>query len=1347
MTKKNYILQRTLLFVAMLASVLTTGAQTTAFTQDFTAVSASTDPADYGFTVTGTAADGMSATVADGKLTLVSGGYANGSRGYDAKASFTAIPTGNEVTFSCTWATGNATGTNGYSRLILSDGTNIALQISYIGQNNKLNVNGTDVATSVARGQTFNVTATLNTTTQTITALSIGSAYTATEATAYVSTDCKSISTFQFSNWTRASWTNTSSIDNIVISYEEVAEDPSYVEPISSVTITGPQSMTFGSDPDTAHENAYTVTIKGTNGTIITEDNLNELVTDFNVVWDIKGFKTANDTEGQYCDSYGSFSTNSTGKVATTFDLRNVPMNFYGRMTATVTYNGTTTVAEQYVVALGDLTKTSNQVLPLAGYPKDFSVYPAALNGYNCIDDTYGTKSDPILGGWCAAGSDTHDAVLLADGNGTKYVRLTAHTAKKSHVLTKTITAPSAQEFFATRLRFNSAGGVVTLTSGYPFWSSSKYTCAASLSFDGTNITLNDTKLAKDENAVVFSKDTWYDVVLSVDATTRTCYALVYDTDGTLLGESGIIAWQADSASPTYFSIGMGNSNSSGSIDMAACEAFTPIADNDSYTLDTTQETLSIPNGETATLTASIKDVNGYAITQTATWSVVEEDMQQSVMITPDVNDSHKAVVSTVANAEAGCATIQVNIGGVTKTVALTLTSSAESVKFTQSTTSITIPLEADGAVRTTFAAIVVDGSGNDQQRDVTLAAYQKDGTTAYENTEAISFDTTTGVLTVTGAAAPMTLVIRATGLNSNNEPLTKSVSVNIHGMKFDFGYTDDASIAEGFTPVGSSTSYNNTAGYGIVSGTATAGGTEGSADATVDYLSGAIEFDFKVQKGNFYTVTVTYQGVLTTGYINSDLAGYTLGTQTTLTTQEFTIPATTDIIDLRIATGTDITECKVASVSVAKQPVRTKRAKRKVHHIGDSTSANNGSWAYRLSKMAGTYPELFALCDFENNGAGGRNLSTYYTQGKLASVLNDIYPGDIVMFGNNGTNGMGSSFEADVNYYLNAAETLGAQVIINSYTPHGAVSSYASGYNTTTNTFDSYRKDSYDNITRKVAEERAGSDENYLGFVEIGKNADAAFNAYVADYANNGYASKDAAAQAIIACFPDHNHYNNATLACDLMLNGYGSTKGIVAQLIDILSAEPTPNAKTISQWGWITYSSTMPVSFGEGTEAYIAVAATESEVTLRKVTAIPANTGVLLKGTANTAASISYTNGATDDVTDNLLVSTANAAVSISSGYVLSATAAEESLGFYKVTSTRTVPRYSAYLPTMAGSRQVLSFIFENETTGISEVSRVNDMGEGAYDLLGRRVSISACGSLKKGLYIIRGKKIMIK
>ena len=52
----------------------------TAFLQDFTAIGESTDPSDYGFTITGTTTENMSATVTGGKLVLVSGWYSN-SRG------------------------------------------------------------------------------------------------------------------------------------------------------------------------------------------------------------------------------------------------------------------------------------------------------------------------------------------------------------------------------------------------------------------------------------------------------------------------------------------------------------------------------------------------------------------------------------------------------------------------------------------------------------------------------------------------------------------------------------------------------------------------------------------------------------------------------------------------------------------------------------------------------------------------------------------------------------------------------------------------------------------------------------------------------------------------------------------------------------------------------------------------------------------------------------------------------------------------------------------------------------------------------------------------------------------
>lgn len=326
----------------------------------------------------------------------------------------------------------------------------------------------------------------------------------------------------------------------------------------------------------------------------------------------------------------------------------------------------------------------------------------------------------------------------------------------------------------------------------------------------------------------------------------------------------------------------------------------------------------------------------------------------------------------------------------------------------------------------------------------------------------------------------------------------------------------------------------------------------ESSSEVAAD---DAQRIEIKAESGRVYDVTVAYTGVLMASYLNEDLSGYELGRQEKADTVTIQVPCIDGKIDIFATAGNGATP-HISYVSIAPQAPRQARAKKKVHHIGDSTSANRGSWAHRLVELLneGKYEELAKLCEMCNDGAGGRNLRTYYMQGRLAKVLCDICPGDIVMIGNNGTNGMNKTFEEDLTLYITAAERFGTRIILNSYTPHGAVSRWARGYNKDTQTFDSYRRDGYDIITRRIADERAKGDPLYIGFVEIGKNADSIFNAYVADYQKNGYDSRDAAAQAIIACFPDHNHYSTAPLACDLMLSGYNGVPGIVAQLVNLL-------------------------------------------------------------------------------------------------------------------------------------------------------------------------------------------------
>ena len=932
---------------------------------------------------------------------------------------------------------------------------------------------------------------------------------------------------------------------------------------VASASISGSTLMTIGADANTAAENTYTVTLTDDSGTEITKDDLGSI----SVSWEIDGFKTENDiTDNSYCDSYGSFSSKTTDDLTAVFNVKDSSMNFYGMLTATVTYSGGTITAEKAVAAISNTDIPSNRILPEAGYPGDMNEYPDALVGYIASQNTYiKDGTDAILGGWNMSGSDgSRQATLMSDETG-KFIRIAGPTAKKSHVFANVITSPSTQVIFEQDIRYNNSSGEISFTHGNSFWVNNGYYKPVYVTYDGSTIKLNGTAITNNDEAVSISENTWYRIVLSADKTNETCYVKVYDNNGNFLGGTDNIAWAA-SCTPTYYGI-TGNT-----VDFNSYKAYYPVADESTYTLTTTADTLSIPNGDSAELTASLKTAEGYDITGAATWQVLEEDMQTGVIVTPDESDSHKAVVALADGAVAGEATVQVNIGGYTKTVTLNITSNEESVKFTASKTSVSIPLDASKNETVQYTASIIDGNGDDTGKAVTLAVYDKTNTEEITLPSGITFDAGTGVLTVTADAKAYTFVIRATGQNSDGETITKSVKVTVHGLEFDFGAGTDEDVVEGNTAVTPDTTYTETSGYGIT-GTVTAGGTASTTDSTSDYLEGAMTFKANVQAGKIYAVDITYQGTLTAEPVNSDLAAYSLGSQTELVTATYTIPVIDDVLELVIAdysyTDNDETvtaTAQIASIVITKNADKTADEKPTIYHIGDSTSANNGSWAYVLNNTYGSYEDLSELAVFKNVGAGGRNLCTYYTQGKLAGVLNSIKPGDILMLGNMGTNGMGSYFEADFNYYLDAAETLGARIIINSYTPHGAVGSYTSGYDSTTQTFESYRKDSYDNIVRAIAAERAENDENYLGFVDIGKRADAAFNAYVDDYAANGYESRDAAAQAIIACFPDHNHYNSDSLARELMLDGYGEAEGTVAGIVDVLSNSVTVTAEQVS-------------------------------------------------------------------------------------------------------------------------------------------------------------------------------------
>lgn len=973
-------------------------------------------------------------------------------------------------------------------------------------------------------------------------------------------------------------------------------KDTEYIEPIISAEIKGNQIMTFGDSPDIAAENKYTLTLTGQNGTIITADTIDSRIDDFNIEWDIDGFKTVNDTD-KYCDSYGEFAEHTNTATEVLFMLRQCDFNFYGKLNATVTYNGETIEASMYVAATGDKSMADNQILPEAGYPSDFDEYPDSLVGYTTLKDTYG-GNDIMVGGWGMSGSDSGDAVIMKEEN-NKFLRINCPTSSKSHMFTNSINTPQKQIIFEQNIRFN-GNGCITLTSKQPYWTDKEgYTTPVTLEFDGTTIKLNGIAIKNNDIDVTVNKGKWYKIVLSADKTTESCFVKVYDLNGQFVGETDSIAW-TENSEPTYYSIGFANKQT-GTVDFDAYRAYYPAADISTYTLNISQETLSIPNKDTATLSASVKSKEGYNITGAAEWSILEDDMQD-IIITPDVVDSHKATITLGEGASAGEATVQVNIGGYTKTIKLNITDSAESIKFTSSQGSLAIPLDEKSVNTAKYSAAVINGDGMDLNRNVSLGIYDKNNVNKYNLPDGISFDASAGTISVTSAAVPCVFTVRATGESSDGKILSRSVKVTVHGLSFDFGSGADESVTEGYTDINPLTTYTVSRGYGI-EGSVKAEGTPSIDNAESDYLSGDFTFKAKVTKGKHYRVKIAFSGDLVSEYVSEALSGHertlaaegTTHTGYTVKTEEITeqvydIPVVDDVMDLKFSGA------RVAYVSIEKVE-KTAAEKPNIWSVGDSTIGNSGSYAYNLARDQANYPEFTALADYHNNGKGSRNLKTYYTQGWLDNILINIRPGDIVTIGNMGTNpgGMsGTQFKAPLDYYVDACLAMGAKVILTSYTPHGCVEGYEYVYDKTTHTFHGCREDAYDSLGIRVIYEERKDDPDILGFIDIGLNADNAFNEYVADYAKNGYENEDAAAKAIMDCFGDHNHYGNggrSQLAGDLMLNGYGTAPGIVSELVRVLTESTNkPCVKIEAEYddnGTLVNLTTTPAKVSEAQKA----------------------------------------------------------------------------------------------------------------------------------------------------------------
>ena len=178
-----------------------------------------------------------------------------------------------------------------------------------------------------------------------------------------------------------------------------------------------------------------------------------------------------------------------------------------------------------------------------------------------------------------------------------------------------------------------------------------------------------------------------------------------------------------------------------------------------------------------------------------------------------------------------------------------------------------------------------------------------------------------------------------------------------------------------------------------------------------------------------------------------------------------------------------------------------------------------------------------------------------------------------------------------------------------------------------------------------------------------------------------------------------------------------------------------------TLNGEGYATFCSQYSLDFTEA-EGYTAWQITDIDndaITFAKVTgSVKGGTGLLLKGEAGATVTLASVNSTTE-LGDNLLEGTLAPTYSTGSNYY-----GLSGKTFVPV-GAGTVPAGKAllsaeWIPTQA--RQ-LSFIFEDETTGITDHLRETSTNNGEYfNLAGQRVAQPA-----KGLYIVNGKKVVIR
>lgn len=899
---------------------------------------------------------------------------------------------------------------------------------------------------------------------------------------------------------------------------------PDYIENMASVefnSFPADNRLVMGEDGDTYADNMISLTITGERGTslVVSPDNR---VNDYKIEWKFDGFRIMNgNSTGEsgtfpgtqlYCDSYGKVEVSKENQSSVNFQLKNTSADYYGMVTATVTYNGKTISVAKPLLLLADTSSDNNVILPKAGYTADYNKYDDALVGYTASND------DVLLGGWSTAGSDSSHINLKSDSSG-KFLSLSRNLQGNSSYFYQTIGDISSQTVFCQDIRFGMSGSIVYGTGK----AVTEFTSTAfALGFSASGFTLNGDTICAAQTGK------WYHTEITADPTTKLCYAKIYalKADGDYskeepIGQSELVNFNSGYTLGNYYRINIEKANNTVDINNVVIEK--AIVDENTIVIDLPQ-TIEIPKTGTATADVSVtaKTVNGDSIIGAANWEIYDE-FATGVQIA--ASSANTAVLTVDGTATSGEISIKVTINGISAEKSIKLIGSDDNVAFTKAPIGVCIP--TSGKTEYIYNAVVRNGNAETiADRAVTYAVYDATGVSPITiDGITISSD---GKLTVSDTAVPQKICIRASSVDSNGNAVSRTVTVNVYNLKFDFG-TDTPT--NGYTAVTADIAYSDNRGYGIV-------GTADNNEASV----GGSDFGFnvKLEKGNVYNVKAVYKGTIKCERIDGDLSGFER-TKSTLEEDSYNVAVFGDgIMDLRFSGSGEIDKISIEKVE------RDANAKPSWWTIGDSTIQQNGSWAYTIASDSTTdlsnYPQLAAVVGkFYNSGRAGRQHRSYYAEGLMNNVFCGIMPNDVVSISGMGTNDSSSSkddFKRYNNQYIDAIEDMGGKVILASYTPTGNYgANKGKVYDSDNILFKGMRTNSYDVAIREVYAERvADGDENILGFVDIGKMADIMMTNDVRAVYNNAVDEEKSDAEArmaanekaeeLMSMWKDYNHY-----------------------------------------------------------------------------------------------------------------------------------------------------------------------------------------------------------------------------